>query len=137
MRITAGDPSTICFFHTVNMYRLLLILVFLTSAALADTWTVDDDGKADFDNIQAAVDAASDGDEVVVMPGTYTGSGSYVVNMNGKGILLRSQEGPQTTIVGKISEMFSFVETTKLPQQLFQALQLLRVQVVKVVVSNA
>ena len=33
------------------------------------------------------------------MPGTYTGSGSYVVNMNGKEVLLRSQEGPQTTIV--------------------------------------
>ena len=81
------------------MYRLLLILVFLTSTALADTWTVDDDGKADFDNIQAAVDAASDGDEVVVMPGTYTGSGSYVVNMNGKEVLLRSKEGPQSTIV--------------------------------------
>ena len=31
--------------------------MFLTSAAFADTWTVDDDGKADFDNIQAAVDA--------------------------------------------------------------------------------
>ena len=33
------------------------------------TWAVDDDGKADFDNIQAAVDAASDGDELIVMPG--------------------------------------------------------------------
>jgi len=40
------------------MFRTALISMFLTSAALADTWTVDDDGKADFDNIQAAVDAA-------------------------------------------------------------------------------
>ena len=81
------------------MLRTALISMFLTSTAIADTWTVDDDGKADFDNIQAAVDAASDGDEIIVMPGTYTGSGSYVVNMNGKEVLLRSQEGPQTTIV--------------------------------------
>ena len=81
------------------MFRTLLISMFLTSTALADTWTVDDDGAADFDNIQAAVNAASDGDEIIVMPGTYTGTGSYVVNMNGKEILLRSQEGPQTTIV--------------------------------------
>jgi len=44
------------------IFRPLLISMFLTSTALADTWTVDDDGKADFDNIQAAVDAASDGD---------------------------------------------------------------------------
>ena len=39
------------------MFRTALISMFLTSAALADTWTVDDDGKADFDNIQAEVDA--------------------------------------------------------------------------------
>jgi hypothetical protein len=39
------------------MYRLLLISMFLTSAAFADTWTVDDDGKADFENISVAVDA--------------------------------------------------------------------------------
>jgi len=45
------------------MFHPLLISMFLTSTALADTWAVDDDGKADFDNIQAAIDAASDGDE--------------------------------------------------------------------------
>ena len=32
-------------------------------------WTIP---NADFDTIQAAVDAASDGDEVLVHPGTYT-----------------------------------------------------------------
>ena len=40
------------------MFRTLLISMFLTSTALATTWTVDDDGKADFENIQAAGDAA-------------------------------------------------------------------------------
>jgi hypothetical protein len=49
------------------MFRTALISMFLTSTALATTWTVDDDGKADFDNIQAAVDAASDGDVIVVL----------------------------------------------------------------------
>ncbi|HIN15419.1 MAG TPA: hypothetical protein EYM69_07285, partial [Dehalococcoidia bacterium] len=39
------------------MFRPLLISLCLTSTALADTWTIDDDGKADFDNIQTAVDA--------------------------------------------------------------------------------
>ena len=48
-----------------------LTVSMLSGATFADTWTVDDDGKADFDNIQAAVDAASDGDEIVVMPGFY------------------------------------------------------------------
>ena len=36
-----------------------------------DVWVVDDDGKADFNTIQAAVDAASSGDEIQIMPGTY------------------------------------------------------------------
>ena len=31
------------------MFRPLLISLCLTSTALADTWTVDDDGKADVD----------------------------------------------------------------------------------------
>ena len=48
------------------MFRTALISLFLTSTALATTWTVDDDGGADFLTIQAAVNAASDGDEIIV-----------------------------------------------------------------------
>jgi len=40
------------------------------------TWIVDDDGPADFHTIQEAVDAASDGDTILVRSGTYTG---YIV----------------------------------------------------------
>ena len=67
------------------MFRTLLISLCLTSTALATTWTVDDDGKADFDNIQAAVDAASDGDEIVVMEGMYY---EHDINTLGKSILI-------------------------------------------------
>ncbi len=82
------------------MFRPLLISLCLTSAALADTWTVDDDGKADFDNIQAAVDAASDGDEIVVMPGTYTSTqDGHVVNMLGKAVTLRSSDPSDPDVV--------------------------------------
>ena len=67
----------------VEMKNLItcLVVCMLSGAAIADTWTDDDDGKADFDNIQAAVDAAGDGDEIIVMPGTYTGTGDQVVDM--------------------------------------------------------
>ena len=74
------------------MFRPLLISLFLTSTALATTWTVDDDGKADFDNIQAAVDAASDGDEIIVMPGTYMSSANQVFNTLNKGVWIHSKE---------------------------------------------
>ena len=60
---------------------------------------IDDDPDADFDTIQAAVDAASDGDEILVMPGTYTGSGDAVVTMNGRSLLLHSSDGAEVTII--------------------------------------
>jgi len=82
------------------MFRTALISMFITSTALATTWTVDDDGKADFNNIQAAVDAASDGDEIVVMPGTYTSTqDGHVVNMLGKAITLRSSNPDDPEII--------------------------------------
>jgi len=63
----------------------LLISALITSTALADTWTVDDDSKADFDNIQAAIYAASDGDEIIVMEGMYF---EHDINTLGKSILI-------------------------------------------------
>ena len=39
--------------------------------AAATTWTVDDPGGADFTSIQDAVDAANDGDTIIVRDGTY------------------------------------------------------------------
>ncbi len=63
------------------------------------TWTVDDDGKADFDNIQAAIDAASDGDEIVVMPGTYIGTDNNVVEMPSVSVTLRSSDPSDWEVV--------------------------------------
>ena len=70
------------------MFRIALISLFLTSTALADTWTVDDDGKADFDNIQSAIEASSNGDIIEVYPGTYTkaGTATNVITYQNKNI---------------------------------------------------
>ena len=82
-----------------NLITCLSVCV-LSAATFADTWTVDDDGKADFDNIQAAVDAASDGDEIIVMPGTYTSTqDGHVVNMLGKAVTLRSSDPSDPDVV--------------------------------------
>ena len=48
--------------------------------------TVDDDGPADFDSIQAAIDDANDGDTIVVKKGLYAES----INFLGKNIAVRS-----------------------------------------------
>ncbi len=54
---------------------------------------------ADYTTIQAAVDAASGGDVILVAPGTYTGTGYEVVNTLGKAITLRSTYGAMVTII--------------------------------------
>ena len=76
-----------------------LLAIPLSSQALADTWTVNANGKADFATIQEAIDVSSSGDEILVMPGVYTGSGNEVVNMLGKEIWLHSSEGSSVTII--------------------------------------
>jgi predicted outer membrane repeat protein len=83
-----------------NLITCLSVCV-LSGAALADTWTVDDDGKADFDNIQSAIDVASDGDEILVYPGIYTGTGanSNVIQYLNKNIAIESTNGAAVTII--------------------------------------
>jgi len=44
----------------------------------------------DYPTIQAAVDAAVDGDEVIIEPGTYSGTGNYNIYFKGKTITVRS-----------------------------------------------
>lgn len=54
--------------------RTILSLLLLTAAGTAQTtWTVAGDGSAQFTQIEAAYDAASPGDTVLVRPGTYQG----------------------------------------------------------------
>ena len=70
----------------------------LAGPLVADPPTVDDDGPADFDSIQAAVDFASDGDVVLVAPGTYTSTDDQIVDLEGKRILLAAAI-PGTAII--------------------------------------
>lgn len=50
---------------------------------------------ADYPAIQEAIDAATDGDEIIVAPGTY----NEMINFNGKAIHLRSSGGASETIL--------------------------------------
>jgi len=56
------------------LFALVLMLSFSLVTAVpvgANTWTVDDDGGADFTTIQAAINAANSGDTIIVAAGTY------------------------------------------------------------------
>ena len=49
--------------------------------------------------IQAAIDAANDGDTILIQPGTYTGLGNRHLTLGGKAITIRSVSGPDVTVV--------------------------------------
>lgn len=56
---------------------------------------VDDDGPADFNNIQAAIDNANDGDTIIVEKGIYFEN----INFRGKNIILTSTNPNNLTVV--------------------------------------
>ena len=52
-----------------------------------------------FGTIQAAVNQASNGDVITVLPGTYTGTGNRNISPLGKSITIQSEDGPEVTII--------------------------------------
>jgi len=70
-------------------------MLVLASSTQATTWYVPDD----FGTIQAALDAAGIGDEIVVRDGTWTGDGNRNLDFGGKDLVLRSQNGPDACIL--------------------------------------
>lgn len=74
---------------------LFTTLMLLTSSAVGGTINV----PADHATIQEAIVAAVNGDEIIVAPGTYTGTGNTVVDLLGKRLHLRSSNGAEETII--------------------------------------
>ncbi len=67
--------------------------------ANADTIYVCWDGSGDYVTIQEGIDAAVDGDEVVICDGTYTGEGNKNLDFGGRAITVRSENGPEHCVI--------------------------------------
>ena len=71
------------------------LFLFCSNIVLAATIKVPEDQPT----IQAGIDAASNGDIVLVADGTYTGEGNKNLDFKGKAITVQSQNGAQKCII--------------------------------------
>jgi hypothetical protein len=76
------------------------LLISVALAAPAETYHVLPDGTGDFATIQAAIDASSDGDVVILGSGVFMGEGNRNIDFLGKTITVRSESGhPEDCVV--------------------------------------
>ncbi len=78
-----------------NACGLLAIVISFTATSFASTIHVPQDQPT----IQAGLNAAANGDFVLVAPGTYTGSGNKNLDFGGRTITLASVNGAAVTII--------------------------------------
>jgi len=83
----------------------LLGLLLMGVAAQAAVLRV----PADYGTIAEAVAAAQDGDEVLIADGTYTSPGNRDVDLAGKAITIRSENGPLATVLDMESQGRAFL----------------------------
>ncbi len=85
--------------YNVSALITLTLLAVVPGVLRAGTLYVTEDGKAGFSTIQAAVDAAVDGDTIVIETGTYTGPGNSDIDLRGKAIMVQGADPENPEVV--------------------------------------
>lgn len=81
--------------RTGNLIVSTAIVLMLSINAFGATFHV----PTEYETIQGAIDAASDGAVIMVADGTYTGEGNRNVDFCGKAITVQSENGPENCII--------------------------------------
>jgi predicted outer membrane repeat protein len=78
---------------------VIALTAFVITPCFARIIIVDDNGPADFNNIQAAINDANSGDTIIVQTGTYTGPGNRDIDFLGKSITVQSSDPNDPNVV--------------------------------------
>jgi hypothetical protein len=107
--IDAGSALDLSFAPGLNGIAMIVIRAGDSEALFVEdtlvvtvnrtVWRIKADGTGQAPTIQAGLNAAADGDTVLLMDGTYTGVGNINIDFGGKSILLTSENGPDVTII--------------------------------------
>ncbi|MCK4511978.1 hypothetical protein KAW64_09575, partial [bacterium] len=77
-----------------GLFSIVIAVVLAAGgAAMAATFVISPDGLGDYPTIQAAVNAATDGDIIELTDGTFTGDGNRDIAVPSRPITIRSQSG--------------------------------------------
>jgi hypothetical protein len=83
-----------------NISAFLIVLI-ASATGTARIIMVDDDGPADFRNIQAAIDDANNGDTVEIQPGRYAGNGNRDIDFLGKAITVTGTDPSDPNVIAQ------------------------------------
>jgi hypothetical protein len=76
-----------------------IVLLLLTASSSARTWYITPDGTGDAPTIQAGIDSAQVGDDILLLDGVFTGPGNRGLDFHGKAVELGSLSGDFTTCI--------------------------------------
>jgi len=92
-KLRSQSRLVICKPASLPILILLALICFLNVSLVCDAAIIE--VPENYSSIQSAINAASDGDEIIVSPATYYEN----INFNGKNIILRSTDPTSPTIV--------------------------------------